>query len=316
MTPLRVAIAGAGGIGRHHAKWHAYVGSEVVAALGQRPEQLPITRGQLQELFGFHGRMYSDFGDLLRTERPDVVDICAPNDAHYDLARQALAAGCHVLCEKPLVWGPSPERSLALAADLHDRANSGGLHLGMCSQYAASLKQYGRICSSADPVNSSSFVAEMETLSRGQPRGAAEIWVDMGPHPLSLILAVWPTATLLPKSLHVRFIDRTAEARFTIDSEGHRCDCRVKVRDCDEGPLTRRFAFDGHSVDLAGRASDDGTYRSVMISEGLEDLDDDFMLLLIEQFTRVVSGEDLSSLVPSHVALRNLEFQASILASI
>ena len=46
-----------------------------------------------------------------------------------------------------------------------------------------------------------------------------------------------------------------------------------------------------------------------------EDLGDDFMLLLIQQFARVVSGDDPEALVPSRVALRNLEFQVTILAA-
>ena len=216
MKSFRVAVAGAGGIGRHHAKWHARAGSDVVAILGQRPERLPGTARILSELFGFHGRVYCDFGDLLGHEQPDIVDICAPNGAHYDLACQALDAGCHVLCEKPLVWGSSTDESLTQAEDLRQRAQHAGVHLGMCSQYAASLPQYRRLFRSLDLPASTSFSAEMETLSSHQPRDARAIWIDMGPHPLSLLLAVWPSATLLEESLQVRFAGRTAEASFTV----------------------------------------------------------------------------------------------------
>ena len=287
----------------------------MVAVLGSRPEHLAGTSRQLQDLFGFQGRGYTDFEDLLGSERPDIVDICAPNEAHFDLARVALDAGCHVLCEKPLVWTASAESCLAQARTLHEKARAGGLHLGMCSQYAASLGQYRRLWPSVVPSTSRSFDAEMETLSRGQPRDAASVWVDMAPHPLSLILAVWPTATIVTDSLQVAFRGRGAEATFTIDADGHRCHCRVVVRDRDEGPLVRRFSFDGHRVDLGGRADDSGVYRSVMVGDGAEDLGDDFMLLLIQQFSRVVSGVDPEALVPSHVAIRNLEFQVTILAA-
>jgi len=286
-----------------------------VAVLGSRAERLAGTSSQLQDLFGFQGRGYTDFEDLLGSERPDIVDICAPNEVHFDLARVALDAGCHVLCEKPLVWTISGESSLAQARNLHDQAEASGLHLGMCSQYAASLRQYRRLWPSVVPSSSHFFEAEMETLSRGRPRDAASIWVDMGPHPLSLILAVWPTAIIIPDSLQVAFRGGTAKATFSIDADGHRCDCRVAVRDRDEGPLVRRFSFDGHVVELGGRADDSGVYRSVMVRDGAEDLGDDFMLLLIQQFARVVSGDDPEALVPSRVALRNLEFQVTILAA-
>ncbi len=316
MKSFRVAVAGAGGIGRHHAKWHAHAGSDVVAILGQHPERLPETSRTLAELFGFHGQMYSDFGDLLGHERPDIVDICAPNGAHYGLACQALDAGCHVLCEKPLVWGASTGESLTQAEDLRQRAQDAGVHLGMCSQYAASLPQYRRLFRSLDLPASTSFKAEMETLSNSQPRDARTIWIDMGPHPLSLLLAVWPSATLLKESLQVRFAGRTAEASFTVQADGHNCDCQITVRDRDSGPLTRRFAFNGCSVDLTGRGGDDGVYRSVMAAGDSEDIGDDFMQLLIEQFTRAVSGADPLPLVPAETALRNLVFQASVLAAV
>ncbi|MDA0336707.1 MAG: Gfo/Idh/MocA family oxidoreductase [bacterium] len=315
MKSFRVAVAGAGGIGRHHAKWHARAGSDVVAILGQRPERLPGTARILSELFGFHGRVYCDFGDLLGHEQPDIVDICAPNGAHYDLACQALDAGCHVLCEKPLVWGSSTDESLTQAEDLRQRAQHAGVHLGMCSQYAASLPQYRRLFRSLDLPASTSFSAEMETLSSHQPRDARAIWIDMGPHPLSLLLAVWPSATLLEESLQVRFAGRTAEASFTVRVDGHNCHCQITVRDRDRGPLTRRFAFDGYTVDLTGRGGDDGVYRSVMVAGDTEDLGDDFMQLLIEQFTRAVAGVDSLPLVPVETALRNLAFQASVLAA-
>lgn len=313
MTRLRVAIAGAGGIGRHHAKWHAQAGSEVVAVLGRQPERLAATAQQLRDLFGFDGRTYTNMAELLRLEQPDVVDVCVLNEAHYSLTQEALAAGCHVLCEKPLVWAATPGEALTKARALQRQAETSGRLLGMCSQYAACLAQYGHVHPDTDPASSSTFEAEMETLSRGQPRDATAIWIDMGPHPLSLILAVWPQAVLQPGSLTVQFGQRSAEAEFTILSDTHQCRCRVVVRDCDAGPLTRRFAFDGSVVDLAGRADDTGAYRSVMTHGGVDHLGEDFMFLLIDQFTRVVAGSAVSPLVPAPVAVRNLELQATIL---
>jgi predicted dehydrogenase len=52
-------------------------------------------------------------------ERPDVdlVDICTPGDSHDEIARAALAAGKHVLCEKPLANTVDQARAMAAAAD-------------------------------------------------------------------------------------------------------------------------------------------------------------------------------------------------------
>lgn len=48
------------------------------------------------------GRWYHNVGDLLAGETLDFVDICTPPGSHAALIEQALNAGLHVLCEKPL----------------------------------------------------------------------------------------------------------------------------------------------------------------------------------------------------------------------
>jgi predicted dehydrogenase len=45
---------------------------------------------------------YTDYRELLANERPDVVHICLPHHLHYQAARDAAEAGCHIFAEKPL----------------------------------------------------------------------------------------------------------------------------------------------------------------------------------------------------------------------
>ena len=40
--------------------------------------------------------------DIINDSAIDVVDICTPNINHYEMAKKAILAGKHVLCEKPL----------------------------------------------------------------------------------------------------------------------------------------------------------------------------------------------------------------------
>jgi len=47
-------------------------------------------------------RFYTDVTQMLREVEPDIVSICTPNNTHTQLAMQALQAGAHVICEKPL----------------------------------------------------------------------------------------------------------------------------------------------------------------------------------------------------------------------
>lgn len=99
MTRLRVAIAGVG-IGRQHA-----------AAFRKLPERFDVIalcdidaerRDVVAKEFAIAGTTAS-FDDLLAADDVDVVDICTPQGLHYGQVKAALAAGKHVICEKPVV---------------------------------------------------------------------------------------------------------------------------------------------------------------------------------------------------------------------
>jgi predicted dehydrogenase len=47
-------------------------------------------------------KVYSDLSQLLREEKPDLIDICTPPRTHAKLAIEAIRGGCHVLIEKPM----------------------------------------------------------------------------------------------------------------------------------------------------------------------------------------------------------------------
>ena len=61
-------------------------------------------------------KTYRDFAALLADPEIDVIDLCTPTPTHADLAVAALAAGKHVLCEKPLGRTPADARRIAEAA--------------------------------------------------------------------------------------------------------------------------------------------------------------------------------------------------------
>jgi predicted dehydrogenase len=313
---LRVAIAGASGIGKHHAKWFHQAGAQVVGFLGSNAESVAATSQSLRDIFPFAGRGYCDLDQLLAEEAPDLVDVCLPNEAHFDCVKRALERGCHVLCEKPMVWHPAgPAQTRAQAQELVDLARQVDRRLGVCTQYAASLPHYLQLY---EPVRGpligiESFYAEMETVARGRSRSAEEIWVDMGPHPLSLLLAWIPEGAIEPASLEVELVGGEARARFDFVYSAGSCRCEIVVRDLLEGQPVRRFGINGLLVNCAGRPTADGTYCSVLSSGAAEQLGEDFMSLLVAQFAQSTIEPDLVPLVPGAIGLRNLELQLQIL---
>ncbi|SCE98234.1 Predicted dehydrogenase [Micromonospora coriariae] len=59
----------------------------------------------------------TDWRDLISRDDIDVVDVCTPGDSHAEIALAALAAGKHVLCEKPLANTVAEARAMTAAAD-------------------------------------------------------------------------------------------------------------------------------------------------------------------------------------------------------
>ena len=59
--------------------------------------------------------LFADHRALLREARPDVVVICTPPQTHLAIARDAFAAGCAVLLEKPPVLTLADHRALVAA---------------------------------------------------------------------------------------------------------------------------------------------------------------------------------------------------------
>src|SRR5207237_5772031 len=59
--------------------------------------------------------------DLLRDPRLHVVHLATPNHLHFEQCRKALAAGKHVICEKPLALTSAQTAELVRLAREADR---------------------------------------------------------------------------------------------------------------------------------------------------------------------------------------------------
>ncbi|WP_405593027.1 Gfo/Idh/MocA family protein [Streptomyces sp. NBC_01190] len=74
----------------------------------------------------------TDWRRLVERADIDVVDICTPGDSHAEIALAALAAGKHVLCEKPLANSVAEAVAMAEAAD---RARADGVRSMVAFNY-------------------------------------------------------------------------------------------------------------------------------------------------------------------------------------
>jgi len=105
---LRVGLVGLGIIGNvHRAVYDQHPQAEVVAVADPRGEEVLRQEGAsyVPGSTGSAGAklpVYPTLGELLASEEVDIVDICTPTPFHRDLVVEALEAGKHVLCEKPM----------------------------------------------------------------------------------------------------------------------------------------------------------------------------------------------------------------------
>nr|WP_228495059.1 gluconokinase, GntK/IdnK-type [Clavibacter sp. VKM Ac-2873] len=102
--PIRVAIVGCGVIGTHHARVLAEHPEFRVAALvdvtADTADELADV--VVDELRADRPRVFAHLGDMIRADAAELVVICTPSGLHIGLAEEALAAGLHVVIEKPL----------------------------------------------------------------------------------------------------------------------------------------------------------------------------------------------------------------------
>ena len=113
MDELRVGVVGCGGIsGVHVQGWKRLEPECRVVALCDIKEDALQNRGK--QLGVPEDQWYLSHTKLLKNADVDAIDICTPNMAHAPIAIDALAAGKHVICEKPLA--PTPDKIKAMIA--------------------------------------------------------------------------------------------------------------------------------------------------------------------------------------------------------
>src|SRR6187551_919539 len=117
---VRVAIAGTGFIGAVHARSARLAGARLVGVAASTPERAERAASALGAERGFASAQA-----LVESPDVDVVHICTPNHLHVPLAEAAIAAGKHVICEKPLAL------DTAGAQQLVDAAAGSGLEAGV-----------------------------------------------------------------------------------------------------------------------------------------------------------------------------------------
>jgi predicted dehydrogenase len=121
VNEVKAGVVGIGFIGVAHVEALRRLGVDVVGVVGSSPERARVKA----EAAGLPP-VYESVEALAADPQVDVVHITSPNYAHADQVRTVLAAGKHVVCEKPLALSSKD------TADLVSRAEDSGLVNAVC----------------------------------------------------------------------------------------------------------------------------------------------------------------------------------------
>ena len=120
---LQIGLLGFGSMGRTHT-WAV---QNLPFFYGELPFRA-VTRGVCTTTMEHSERVAREFGitractnedDLIYDPEIDVIDICTPNIFHFETLKKAIAAGKHILCEKPLCINAKQAQEL-LALPQHE----------------------------------------------------------------------------------------------------------------------------------------------------------------------------------------------------
>jgi predicted dehydrogenase len=116
---LKAAVFGTGFVGRVHMEGVLRTGFVELYGLAEADGAKAKQLGEEYRIT----KVTTDYRELLADPALDAVHICTPNALHYPMAKEALEAGKHVVCEKPLAVAPDLVRELIEIANARKLRN-------------------------------------------------------------------------------------------------------------------------------------------------------------------------------------------------
>jgi len=172
-TRTRVGVIGAGGLGQHHVRIMGELAdTQLVGFYEARPERAAEIASTLK------AKPFPSVDALL--SEVDAVTIVVPTPAHYEVAKQALERGVHVLVEKPFT------ATIEQADELLELAAAKGAMVQI-----GHVERFNRAIRAALPYVDTPKFIESDRLAPFNPRGSdVAVVLDLMIHDIDLILTL------------------------------------------------------------------------------------------------------------------------------
>lgn len=173
---IKLGVIGLGRMGSYHASVCGMLQNATLVGVAD------INQSNLEKIKNTSVSTTTDYLELLPLV--DAVIIALPTDLHYEVAKQALLAGVHVLIEKPLT------RTIEQAEELFTIAQTKNLtlHVGHVERFNGALQELKKIISQP-------FLISMQRVGPFSQRVAQDsVILDLMIHDLDLVLNLIPSS--------------------------------------------------------------------------------------------------------------------------
>lgn len=155
----------------------------------------------VQKKYPFVEKITADYKEVLADPEVEAVWVLTPNFAHYTITMDALKAGKHVMCEKPITV------NYALSVEMANEAEKQGkmLNIGVCNRYHKSVEtlkawneqgKFGKIYHVYCSFRSTRCIPGLGGAFTTKSQSGGGVLIDWGIHFLDLILYILGGAKL------------------------------------------------------------------------------------------------------------------------
>jgi predicted dehydrogenase len=119
MRKIKAAVIGTGFMGRVHSEAILRLGNVELAAIAGLTDEMAASLGREVGV----DRTTGDYHTVLQDPEIQAVHVCTPNALHFPIVKEAMLAGKHVVCEKPISVSVTEARELVDLAKSRNLAN-------------------------------------------------------------------------------------------------------------------------------------------------------------------------------------------------